>query len=216
MPVRISDLLDGWEDGSTELPVPAGMSPERVREMTMEKIGQTRRPRRRMGLRLLACAGLAAAFTVSAMAAYQLWGPGELFDPFFTIERAPLDDGQKALLDEIGTTNLPPVTSGGTTLTPLAAIADEHTLYLRLRLEAPEGTALPDMGEQEGHIAHDIQLVDTGAAGLGLSEGPVPPRRHAGGQLPGAGVHAPGLPQGGQLDRRNLQDPDHHRPGASP
>ena len=117
-------LLDGWEDGSAELPVPAGMSPERIREMTMEKIRQTKRPRRRMGLRLLACAGLAAVFTVSAMAAYQLWGPGKLF----TIESAPLNDGQKALLDEIGTTNLPPVTSGGTTLTPLAAIADEHTL----------------------------------------------------------------------------------------
>ena len=121
-------LLDGWEDGSAELPVPAGMSPERIREMTMEKIRQAKRPRRRMGLRLLACAGLAAVFTVSAMAAYQLWGPGELFDPFFSIESAPLNDGQKALLDEIGTTNLPPVTSGGTTLTPLAAIADEHTL----------------------------------------------------------------------------------------
>ena len=118
-------LLDGWEDGSAELPVPAGMSPERIREMTMEKIKQTKRPGRRMGLRLLACAGLAAVFSVSA---YQLWGPGELFDPFFTIESAPLNDGQKALLDEIGTTNLPPVTSGGTTLTPLAAIADEHTL----------------------------------------------------------------------------------------
>ena len=161
MPVRISDLLDGWEDGSTELPIPAGMSPERIREMTMEKIRQSKRPRRRMGLRLLACAGLAAVFTVSAMAAYQLWGPGELFDPFFTIESAPLSDGQKALLDEIGTTNLPPVTSNGTTLTPLAAVADEHTLYLRLRLEAPEGTTLPHMGEQEDHIAYDIRLTDT-------------------------------------------------------
>ena len=117
-------LLDGWEDGSAELPVPAGMSPERIREMTMEKIRQAKRPRRRMGLRLLACAGLAAVFTVSAMAAYQLWRPGKLF----TIESAPLNDGQKALLDEIGTTDLPPVTSGGTTLAPLAAIADEHTL----------------------------------------------------------------------------------------
>ena len=97
-------LLDGWEDGSAELPVPAGMSPERIREMTMEKIRQTKRPHRRMGLRLLACAGLAAVFTVSAMAAYQLWGPGKLF----TIESAPLNDGQKALLDEIGTTDLPP------------------------------------------------------------------------------------------------------------
>ena len=119
----------------------------------MEKIRQTKRPRRRMGVRLLACAALAAVFTVSAMAAYHLWGPGELFDPFFTLESAPLDGGQKELLDQIGATDLPPVTSNGVTLTPLAAVADEHTLYLRLRLEAPEGTVLPDMGEQEDHIA---------------------------------------------------------------
>lgn len=156
----MTDLLDGWEDGSVELPPPAGMSPERIKERTMEQIRQTKRPRRRMGVRLLACAALAAVFTVSAMAAYHLWGPGELFDPFFTLESAPLDDGQKELLDQIGATNLPPVTSNGVTLTPLAAIADEHTLYLRLRLEAPEGTVLPDMGEQEDHIAHGVELVD--------------------------------------------------------
>ena len=156
----MTDLLDGWEDGSVELPPPAGMSPERIKERTMEQIRQTKRPRRRMGVRLLACAALAAVFTVSAMAAYHLWGPGELFDPFFTLESAPLDDGQKELLDQIGATNLPPVTSNGVTLTPLAAIADEHTLYLRLRLEAPEGTVLPDMGEQEDHIAHGVGLVD--------------------------------------------------------
>ena len=72
--------------------------------------------------------------------------------------------GLQELLDQIGTTNLPPVTSNGVTLTPLAAIADEHTLYLRLRLEAPEGTVLPDMGEQADHIAYDVELVnaDTG------------------------------------------------------
>lgn len=156
----MSDLLDGWEDGSVELPPPAGMSPERIKEKTMEKIRQTKRPRRRMGVRLLACAALAAVFTVSAMAAYHLWGPGELFDPFFTLESAPLNGGQKELLDQIGATDLPPVTSNGVTLTPLAAVADEHTLYLRLRLEAPEGTVLPDMGEQEDHIAHDVELVD--------------------------------------------------------
>ena len=160
MPVRMTDLLDGWEDGSVELPPPAGMSPERIKERTMEKIRQTKRPRRRMGVRLLACAALAAVFTVSAMAAYHLWGPGELFDPFFTLESAPLNGGQKELLDQIGATDLPPVTSNGVTLTPLAAVADEHTLYLRLRLEAPEGTVLPDRGEQEDHIAHDVELVD--------------------------------------------------------
>ena len=81
MPVRISDLLDGWEDGSVELPTPAGMSPERIREMTMKKVKESGRPRRRMGLRLLACAGLAAVFTVSAMAAYRLWGRGSCPSP---------------------------------------------------------------------------------------------------------------------------------------
>ena len=60
MPVRMTDLLDGWEDGSVELPPPAGMSPERIKERTMEQIRQTKRPRRRMGVRLLACAALAA------------------------------------------------------------------------------------------------------------------------------------------------------------
>ncbi|MFQ7450441.1 MAG: hypothetical protein ACLRNQ_02245 [Flavonifractor plautii] len=45
MPVRMTDLLDGWEDGSVELPPPAGMSPERIKERTMEKIRQTKRPR---------------------------------------------------------------------------------------------------------------------------------------------------------------------------
>lgn len=114
----MTDLLDGWEDGSVELLPPAGMSPERIKEKTMEKIRQTKRPRRRMGVRLLACAALAAVFTVSAMAAYHLWGPGELFDPFFTLESAPLDGGQKELLDQIGVTDLPPVTSNGVTLTP--------------------------------------------------------------------------------------------------
>ena len=46
MPVRMTDLLDGWEDGSVELPPPAGMSPEWIKERTMEKIRQTKRPRR--------------------------------------------------------------------------------------------------------------------------------------------------------------------------
>ena len=106
----MTDLLDGWEDGSVELPPPAGMSPERIKERTMEQIRQTKRPRRRMGVRLLACAALAAVFTVSAMAAYHLWGPGELFDPFFTLESAPLNGGQKELLEAIA--GLQPAESG--------------------------------------------------------------------------------------------------------
>ena len=207
----MTDLLDGWEDGSVELPPPAGMSPERIKERTMEQIRQTKRPRRRMGVRLLACAALAAVFTVSAMAAYHLWGPGELFDPFFTLESAPLDDGQKELLDQIGATNLPPVTSNGVTLTPLAAIADEHTLYLRLRLEAPEGTVLPDMGEQEDHIAHGVGLVDADT-GERLNWG-MQKARFLPDDTPGDNsLELVFMLLGG----RHLEDIDHHRPDSLP
>lgn len=158
--LRISDLLDDWVDGSVELSPPPEVSLDRIRARTRKQLA-VRRPKRRALLRLLACAALAAALTVSAMAAYQLWGPGDLFDAFFTLESAPLNDGQKALLDKIGTTDLPASVSNGTTLTPLAAISDEHNLYLRLRVEAPEGTVLPDMGEQEDHVFLDVELRDT-------------------------------------------------------
>jgi hypothetical protein len=37
------------------------------------------------------------------------------------------------------------VTDNGASITPIAALADENIYYLRLRVEAPEGTALPDL-----------------------------------------------------------------------
>lgn len=159
MKMRISDLLDGWEDCSVELSPGPEVSPERIRERTMKLLHT--KPKRRLLPRLAACAALAAALTVSAVAAYQIWGPGNLFDSFFTIESAPLDEGQKALLDEMGTTDLSPSTSNGITITPLASVVDAYNCYLRLRVEAPEGTVLPDMGTQEDHVFLDVDLRDT-------------------------------------------------------
>ena len=170
MKMRISDLLDGWEDCSVELCPPPEVSPERIRERTMSSLRHRPNPGRRTLLRVLACAAAAAALTVSALAAYQIWGPGELFQSFFALESNALDDGQRELLDQIGTTDLSSSVSQGTTLTPLAAITDEHTLYLRLQVEAPDGTVLPDMGELEGHIFEDIRLSDT-ASGTALNWG---------------------------------------------
>ena len=95
-----------------------------------------------------------------AVAAYQIWGPGTLLDSFFAQAGEPLDEGQKELLDEMGTTNLAPVVSNGITLTPLTAVDDEHALYLRLRVEAPAGTALPDMAEAEDHVFEGVTLTD--------------------------------------------------------
>ena len=158
MKTQISDLLDGWDDVSVELVPPPEVSPERIRERTMKLLAAKSKPRRRVVPRLLACAAAAAVLSVSVVAAYQIWGPGDLFSTFFALKSTPLAQEQKELLNEIGTTDLAPSTSNGVTLTPLAAVTDEHTLYLRLRLEAPEGTILPHLAEQEGHIFMDVGL----------------------------------------------------------
>ena len=80
---------------------------------------------------------------------------------FLPLKAPPLDEGQKALLDEMGTTDLSPSTSNGITITPLASVSDAYNCYLRLRVEAPEGTVLPDMGIQEDHVFLDVDLRDT-------------------------------------------------------
>lgn len=106
--------------------------------------------------RLLAAAAVAAALSVSALAAGRLFGAGELFQDFFRPEEGALSQGQVDAMDQLGQvligegdTAPAPVTSNGATITPIAAIADENVYYLRLLVEAPAGTALPDL--DEGH-----------------------------------------------------------------
>ena len=168
--MRISDLLDGWEDSTYVPPPPQEVSPERIRKRTMEQLHKKPSFKRRAVIRIVLCAALIAVLTVSAVAAYQVWGPGTLLDSFFVQTGEPLDEGQKELLDEMGTTNLAPVVSNGITLTPLTAVGDEHALYLRLRVEAPAGTALPDMVEAEGHVFEGVVLTDA-ATGEDLNWG---------------------------------------------
>ena len=58
--LRISDLLDDWEDGSVELSPPPEVSPDRIRARTRKQLA-VRLPKRRAHPRLLACAALAAS-----------------------------------------------------------------------------------------------------------------------------------------------------------
>ena len=106
---------------------------------------------------LLAAAAVAAAFTVSALAAGRLLG-GELFGDVFSRGDGSLTPGQVETIDRLVQTfegqdgSIPAaVTDNGATITPIAALADENVYYLRLRVEAPEGTALPDLDwERDG------------------------------------------------------------------
>ncbi len=145
MKKRISDLLDGYEDGSVELSGGTPLSPARIKELTMNKITPKKNKLYRLPVRLLAAAAIVAALTASAFAVVHITGAGELMQGFFARDGGPLSTGQIENLDQVGQTFEEGVTDNGATITPIAALADENCYYLRLRIEAPEGTALPDL-----------------------------------------------------------------------
>lgn len=142
---RISDLLDGCEDGSAELTGDTPLSSARIKELTMNRITPKKQKLYRLPTRLLAAAAIVAALTASALAVNYAIGAGGLMQDFFAGDGGPLSTGQIENLDQIGQTYEGGVTDNGATITPIAAVADEHCYYLRLRVEAPEGVVLPDL-----------------------------------------------------------------------
>lgn len=148
---RISDLLDHYADESVDLSGGSPLSSARIKELTMNKITEQRKPRlRRLPIRIAAAAAVAAALTVSALAAAHIFGAGDLMQGLFrqwTDE--PLTTTQVETLNGMGRvfdgSEEYSVTSNGATMTPIAALADEDCYYLQLRIEAPEGTVLPDL-----------------------------------------------------------------------
>ena len=156
---NISDLLDRYPAEDVELGGNSPYSPTRIKEITMKNIHTETKSRKRgfKPARLLVAAAVAAAFTVSALAAGRLLG-GELFGDVFSRGNDSLTPGQMETIDRLvqtfeGQDGAAPaaVTDNGASITPLAALADGNIYYLRLRVEAPEGTTLPDLDwERDG------------------------------------------------------------------
>ncbi|MCI8424012.1 MAG: hypothetical protein HFF50_10890 [Lawsonibacter sp.] len=152
---NIADLLDQYPAEEMELGGSVPYSPSRIKELTMHQIETTHAKRTQppfRPVRLLAAAAAVAALTVTTFAAGRLMKAGGLFQDFFAPEDGTLSQGQVDAIDRLGQVfggeggNPPaPVTSNGATITPVAALADENVYYLRLRVEAPEGTALPNL-----------------------------------------------------------------------
>ena len=188
MKKRISDLLDGYEDGSVELSGGTPLSPARIKELTMNKIT----PKKNKLYRLLAAAAIVAALTASAFAVVHITGAGELMQGFFAKDGGPLSTGQIENLDQVGQTFEEGVTDNGATITPIAALADENIYYLRLRVEAPEGTVLPDLDWERDEACYQL-FGDEAANDLTLE--------------PAQGAY-PEYAFGYQLDFRPLPDSD--------
>lgn len=151
MKKRISDLLDAYEDDSVELSGGTPLSSARIKELTMEKINESKKPSqlRRLPVRIAAVAAVIVLLTVSAFAVARVFGAGDMMQDLFALwSQEPLSATQVETLNGMGCvfdgSEQYSVTSNGATITPIAALADEDAYYLHLRIEAPEGTVLPD------------------------------------------------------------------------
>ena len=148
MEYNIYDLMDDVRD-DTVTPAPGcdEAALRRIKELTMKKIEnqQGGRPAvkktRRVAKGLLIAANVAVMCTATVAAAKL--GVADSFKGYF----GDLTEEQKQLMEEMGTTDMQPVTSNGITITPLAVYGDAYNYYIRLLVQAPEGTVLRIPGE---------------------------------------------------------------------
>lgn len=157
---NISDLLDCCLEEELEPTGATPLSSERIKEMTMRKIEKkdTKTSLRRLTSRIIIGAAAAAMLTVSAFAAGDVLGAGELLRSYFTKGGEDLTQGQVQIMNAIGASFEGGVSSNGATITPVAALADETVYYLRLQVQAPQGTVLPDLDEDTGYYQLGIDL----------------------------------------------------------
>lgn len=113
-----------------------------------------------------AIAALAAVLLVGTAAAVAL----PLWEAYF----GPMDEGQLAVVDQLSETLPPAVTSNGATMTPLAAFGGHGALYLMLEVEAPAGTVLPTLGEEEQYWLSSNDDPEIRRMGLETAEGVQP------------------------------------------
>lgn len=147
MEYNIYDLMDEFADEEIELSPYNAADLRRIEELTMKKIEeqQGRRPAAKKAGRIaraLLVAAVVTALCTATVVAAKL-GVADSFKGYF----GDLTEEQKQLMEEMGTTDMQPVTSNGIIITPLAVYGDAYNYYIRLLVQAPEGTVLRIPGE---------------------------------------------------------------------
>lgn len=94
----------------------------------MNKVSMNKPRKHIRPLRFLAVAAIISTLTVSALAVGHVLGAGALLQNFFAEKNGSLSDGQIQVIDQMGKTFENGVTSNGTTITPIAALADRKRL----------------------------------------------------------------------------------------
>ena len=145
---KISDLMDGIREDTLEPGMTAPLSARRIKEMTLDRI-ETKKPVRLNWVgRVAAAVAALMLLTVTVFAADATLGEGKLLGRFFGKE---LSQQQMTQAEDIGRDFGGGVHVNGTTITPIEAIADDHNLYLHLKVEAPPGVVLRDLDEKAGY-----------------------------------------------------------------
>lgn len=154
---RISDMLDGVSDQKIPMEHSTPLSPERIKERTMCMIERkTEHKGKRVLLRALAVAAAVSLLGITASAA-EVLGAGSWFRAFFGY-----GETEAAVVDQLGEAfDGQGITSNGATITPEAGFGDASRYYLRLKVEAPEGTVLPDLSEGERYVLGGATLEDS-------------------------------------------------------
>lgn len=160
---RISDLLEDIRDDTVELSSETPLSSERIKELTMSKIKQEKKPRngKRMAFRILAAAAAVSLLAMTGFAAENILTGDWFREPMnqrLAEEKQErqeiglvdnlqetISDGQVAILNELGKDFQPQTyTKDGTTITMTAAYGYEYIMCMYFKVQAPEGTVLPD------------------------------------------------------------------------
>lgn len=147
MKKKMTELMEMYEAEDKFSFSDTPLSPERIKEETMKKLSIKTLKRAYPFTRALLIAAVIAALSVSAIAATVITGAGDYFSDIFLRNGQNLEPGQVETINAIGNTFFSGVTDNESTITPIAAIADENVYYLRICVEAPEGTALKTLNE---------------------------------------------------------------------
>lgn len=186
MKYNISDLLDEIMEDDLTLQDRTPLSARRIKSKTLASFPKKRTITLRWLPKAAVIAAVIVALSASVYAVDAVFNDGEVFEKFSdhlffsntassgfdqsptqkpTETIPPFTGSQEELIDDMDRNFAESVTSNGTTITPIRAIADENNYYLYLRVQTPEGVSLPDMTEEyyysfdgRGHEKHRLDL----------------------------------------------------------
>ena len=153
----ISDILNEVSAENWKIRGKNPLSTGRIKNRTMDAIGESTHKKVRWVPKVALIAAILVSMLVTAFAAETIISESVSKRKMGGYFGETLSDKQVEQMEDIGKTFGQSVTSFGSTITTLEAIADENTMYLHLKVEAGEGVVLPDLKEDQYYSFTDMQ-----------------------------------------------------------